>query len=210
MKIFTAVAIAGAALAAAATAAAPVTVTIAANAALVDYGKPVTLSGTLSTQKANQAIAIEGTECGSTKAAKAAIVKTTANGVYTTPVTPALATTYQATFKNAKSTTVAVTVRPLLQLTRVARGSFAAKATAGVSLKGKLVLFQRYSKLRKRWVQVKKVVLLVEAPGPAKPTIVTSASFRAKVALKSRVRLLISKAQAAPCYVTATSNVARA
>lgn len=210
LKILATMLTAGAALAAAATAAAPVTVTLAASPTVVSYGKPVTLSGTLSTKRANQAIAIEATECGSTKAVRAATVRTTANGVYTTPVTPTAATTYQAAFKNVKSTTVAVAVRPVLQLTRLARGSYTAKVTVGKTLKGKAVLFQRYSTLRKRWIQVKKVVLTTEAPGPAKPTVVDSASFRAKVALRIRVRLLISVVQAAPCYLSATSNVVRA
>ncbi len=170
LKILATALIAGAALAAAATAAAPVTVTLVASAPSVDYGKPATLTGVLSTQKTNQAIAIQATECGSTKPVKAATVRTTANGAYTSPVTAAVATSYQATFKNVKSPVVAVAVRPLLQLTRLARGSYAAKVTAGQTLKGKAVLFQRYSKLRKRWVQVKRVVLTTEAPGPAKPT----------------------------------------
>ena len=209
LKIFASALVAGAALAAAATAAAPVTVTLAASAATVVYGKPVTLSGVLSSQKANQAVAIQATECGSTRAVKVATVKTVANGAYTTPVTPAAATTYQATFKNVKSSTVAVAVKPVLQLTRLARGSYTAKVTVGKTLKGKAVLFQRYSTLRKRWVQVKRVVLTTEAPGTAKPTVIDSASFRSKVALKKRVRLMISTAQAAPCFLSATSNVVR-
>ncbi len=210
MKILTAAGIAGAALAAAATAAAPATVTLTASAPTVGYGKPVTLSGTLSTHKENQTIAVQATECGSTKAVKVATVRTKANGVYTTPVTPALGTSYQASYKNVKSTAVALAVRPLLLLTRVARGSFTAKVTAGQALTGKAVLFQRYAKLRKRWVQVKRVVLGAATPGPAKPTMITSASFKAKVPLKARVRLLISVAQAGPCYLTATSPVIRA
>jgi hypothetical protein len=209
-KVLVSVAIAGAALAAAATAAAPVTLTLATSAAAVSYGKPVTLSGALSTQKTNQAISIQATECGSTRATKVATAKTVANGAYTTPVTPAAATTYQATFKNVKSPTVAVTVRPVLQLTRLARGSYAAKVTVGQTLKGKAVLFQRYSTLRKRWVQVKRVILTTEVAGPTKPTVIDSASFKAKVALKTRVRVLISTVQAAPCYLSASSNAVRA
>jgi hypothetical protein len=210
LKILASMLVAGAALVAAATAAAPVTVTLAASATVVSYGKPVTLSGALSTKRANQPIAIEATECGSTKAIKAATVRTVANGVYSTPVTPAAATTYQATFKNVKSTTVSVAVRPVLRLTKVARGSYTAKVTAGKTLKGKAVLFQRYSTLRKRWIQVKRVLLTTEAPGPTKPTVIDSASFRAKVALRARVRLLISTVQAAPCFLSASSNVVRA
>jgi hypothetical protein len=57
---------------------------------------------------------------------------------------------------------------------------------------------------------VKRVVLMTEAAGPAKPTVIDSAAFRAKVALKTRVRLLISTVQAAPCYLSASSNSVRA
>ena len=210
LKILASMLVAGAALAAAATAAAPITVTLAASAAVVNYGKPVTLSGVLSTKRANQTIGVEATECGSTRAVKVATVKTVANGAYSTPVTPAAATTYQATFKNVKSTAVAVAVRPVLQLTRLARGSYTAKVTVGKSLKDKAVLFQRYARLRKRWVQVKRVLLTTEAPGPTKPTVIDSASFRAKVVLNARVRLLVSTVQAAPCFLSATSNVLRA
>ena len=106
------------------------------------------------------------------------------------------------------SNTVAVVVTPVVQLTRVARGSYGATVTAGIDLKGKTVLFQRYAKLKKRWVQVKKVVLSTSAPG-TKPTVVSSASFKAKVAARARVRMLLSKAQAAPCYVSALSNTVR-
>jgi hypothetical protein len=40
--------------------------------------------------------------------------------------------------------------------------------------------------------------------------VIDSASFHAKVALNARVRLLVSTVQAAPCYLSATSNVLRA
>jgi hypothetical protein len=209
-KIIVLISILGAALAGAATAAAP-TLSLSANASTVDFGKPVTLSGALSTQKTNQAVMLDATQCGSTKASKAATVRTTANGAYTTPVSPLAATSYQATNKNIKSATVAVTVRPLLQLVKVARNSYTAKVTVGMSLKGKAVMFQRYSKLRKRWIQVKRVLLANETVGPAaKPLVVDSVSFKAKLAKKTRVRLLISAAQAGPCYLSVGSNVLRA
>ena len=102
-----------------------------------------------------------------------------------------------------------VSVKPLLALKKLAKGSYSATVTAGMDLKGKVILFQRYSRLKKRWVQVKKVTLTTSTPGPTKPTVINSASFSAKVAKRARVRLLFSKAQAAPCYVTATSNVVR-
>jgi hypothetical protein len=98
----------------------------------------------------------------------------------------------------------------VLQLTRVARGSFTAKATAGQALTGKFVSFQRYKKLSKRWVQVKRVKLAAAVPGTTKPTMISSVSFKAKLVRGTRVRVLISAAQAAPCYVKAASKSIRA
>lgn len=200
----------GAILTGAAGAAPPVTLTLAASAPTVTYGTPVTLSGMLSTQKSNQAVAIEATECGSTKAARAATLKTGANGAFTGPVTPTIGTSYQATYKAAKSPAVALTVRPLLELTKVATGSYTAKATAGKALTGKFVLFQRYKKLRKRWVQVKRLALGAAVPGTTKPAMVSSVSFKAKLPRGTRVRVMISAVQAGPCYVAATSKSLRA
>lgn len=210
MKTLAATAVVLCALAGAAGAAPPVTVTLAASAPTVTYGKPVTLSGQLSTQKSNQAIAIQGTECGSTRPAKATTLKTVANGAFTGPVTPTIGTSYQASFKAAKSPVVALSVQPLLELTRVATGSYTAKATAGQSLTGKFVLFQRYKKLRKRWVQVKRLALGAAVPGTTKPAMVSPVSFKAKLPRGTRVRVAISAAQAGPCYAAATSKSLRA
>jgi hypothetical protein len=209
MKIPAAVAIiATAALASAASAAGP-SLTLVANAPTVLYGKSVTLSGVLTPAKANQQITVQALACGSTKAVNIARVKTAANGSYTTTASPTVATSYQATQKALKSPPVMVNVKPLVAIKRVKRGSFTATVTAGVDLKGKTLLFQRYATARKRWVQVKKVTLTTSTPGPAKPTVIASAAFKARVAKRARVRLSLTKAQAAPCYVAATSNVVR-
>jgi len=210
MKRLFVTAIVGGALAGVAGAAPPVTLTLAASAPTVTYGAPVTLSGVLSTQKANQAIAIQATECGSTKPARAATLKTVANGAFAGPVTPTIGASYQATFKAAKSPAVALTVRPLLELTKVATGSYTAKATAAQALTGKFVLFQRYKKLRKRWVQVKRLALGAAVPGTTKPAMVSSVAFKAKLLRGTRVRMMITATQAGPCYVAATSKTLRA
>jgi hypothetical protein len=208
MKSFAIIAIAGTALVATATAATP-TLTIAASAPSVSYGKTVTFTGALSTQKANQSITLLATECGSTKAINAAKVKTTANGAYAAIVPPRVITVYQATQgKTVKSATVTVSVKPLVVIKRVKRGSFTATVTAGLDLKGKTLSFQRYATVRKRWVQVKKVTLTTSAPA-AKPTIISSAAFKARVAKRARVRLVLTKKQASPCYLPANSNVVR-
>jgi hypothetical protein len=210
MRLLALISVASAAFAAAAVAAPPATLTLASSAPSVLYGTQVKLTGVLSTKKANQPISIMETACGSTRQTKATTVKTVANGVYTATVMPTGATSYQATFKGSKSPAAAVSVRPLLELKRVAVGSYTAKATAGQALTGKFVLFQRYRKLKKRWVQVKRIALGAAVPGTTKPAMVSSVSFKSKLAKGTRVRVMITNAQAAPCYVTSASKSLRA
>lgn len=186
------------------------TLTLTSNATVVAYDKAATLTGQLSPAKANQAIAVGASACGATRATKVTTAKTAATGAYSASVTPTATTKYQTSYKNATSPVVTVEVKPVLELSKVAGGSWGAKVTAGQSLTGKAVLFQRYAKLRKRWVQVKRVLLTTATPGTTKPTTITTASFKATVARGARVRLMISGAQAAPCYVTATSATLRA
>jgi hypothetical protein len=209
MKILAATVFVGAALAAAATAAAP-TLTLAASAPSVVYGKPVTLSGVLSSQKTNQQIVLQAQPCGKTTFTKAGNVKTTTGGKYSLAQTPTVNTIYQAKWKSTTSSKVTVSAKPLLELTKVARGSYTAKVTAGMDLKGKVILFQRYSRTKHRWVQVKKVILTTSTAGPSKPTMIESVSFKAKVRLHPRVRIAISKVQAAPCYIAAASKSLKA
>lgn len=208
MKPFAIALVLGAALATAASAAAP-TLTLTASATVVSYGKPLTLSGQLTGGKPNQSVGIDGTACGTTRAAKVATAKTSATGAYSAAVTPAGGTKYQASYKNVQSMAVAVTVKPVLTLTRSGT-TWTAKVTAGQALTGKAVLFQRYVRKTRRWKQLKRVLLSASTPGPAKPTVVSSATFTAKLVRGTRVRLAISTAQAAPCYVAATSASLRA
>ncbi len=198
----------GAALATAASAAAP-SLTLTSSAPVVAYGKPLTLSGQLTGGKPNQTVGVNGTLCGTSRAAKVTSAKTTATGAYSAAVTPTGATSYQATYKNVTSASVPVAVKPVLALSKSGT-TWTAKVTAGQALTGKAVLFQRYVKKTKRWKQLKRVLLTASTPGPAKPTVVSSANFAAKLARGTRVRLLISTAQAAPCYVTAASGSLRA
>ena len=197
-------------LAATAGATTQATLSIAANPTVVVYGKTTVVSGTLSPAKANQNVTVQGQDCGKPNYAKVATVKTSSSGAYTATVTPTVATSYQAKQKALVSSAVAVKVKPVVQLARVARRSFTAKVTAGQSLTSKTVLFQRYSRLKRRWLNVKKVTLTTATAGTPKPTTITSASFKSKVARRARVRLVLVTAQASPCYVAALSNVVRA
>lgn len=209
MKILAAILTAAAFAAGATAAVLATTLTLTATPTTVAYGKSVALNGVLSTHRANQNVKVNATECGQTASKTVATVKTNSTGAYTLAAIPTINTSYQATQKNTKSPAVAVSVAPVLKLRRAGGATYTVSVTSARDLKGKAVLLQRYSKLRKRWVQIRRALLTTSTPG-TKPTIVSSVYINAKVAKRIRVRAAISKAQAAPCYVAAVSNSLRA
>jgi hypothetical protein len=210
MKRMLVVAALAAAAVAAGAIAAPSTLTLTANPTIVTYGKTTVLTGQLNPAQANQNITIQAATCpANTTFKKTATVKTTSTGAFTSTLTPTAMTTYQATLHQSSSPTVVVKVKPVVKLTRPARGSFAVTVTAGASLVGKSLTIQRYSTLRHKWLRVKKVALTTTANG-TKPTVISSATFKSKLAKKTRVRALLTLAQAQPCYIGATSNTVRA
>ena len=156
--------------------------------------------------KAGVTVTIEGQDCGQTAFKKVTTTKTVANGVFSVAVKPTINTTYRATIKGATSPNAAVTVRPLVVLKKVAAGRFSATVSAAQSFAGKYVLFQR--KGATRWTTVKKVVLKVST-GVSPPTMNTSATFRARIKARLRVRALLIQSQAGTCYAAASSKSIR-
>jgi hypothetical protein len=201
-------AVAIAALAAAGVvAAAPPSLTLKAAPTLVAYGQTSTLTGTLSTGKSGQTVTVEGQECGKTAFSKVATATTGAGGAYSYAAKPSLNTSYRTRSKNATSPTVVVNVQPALRLRKLATRKFSIQLSAAQSFVGKFVYFQRYTATRK-WRNVRKVTLTSVKAGTA-PTQISSAVFRAKVASRVKVRALLPKPNAAPCYVAALSNTTR-
>ena len=202
--------VAAAVAAVAAQAAPPQSVTLAANPTVVVYGKTTTLTGQITPAAADTKITIQGQACGSTAYKNVTTTKTVANGTYTVTVTPTTQTNYKAVAKPVESPAALVRVRPAVVLTRLAARSFSVSVTAAQSFVGKSVVFQRYSKLRRKWIRVKNVTLTTSAPGTPHPAVNTTAKFSSRVRARTRVRILMPLAQTQPCYLSAKSNVIRA
>jgi plastocyanin len=182
---------------------------------VLTYGHVATISGTLSTGQANQKLEILAQPCGEKNAKVVATVTTTTAGAYTHQVRPALSTSYQAQFKPASgavtSSAASVSVRPVVTLKRVALHKFRARVVAAQSFVGKNVVLQRYVAAKHRWNTVKAVFLArrAAAASPLAGSIVSSVTF--KVGLKSglKVRAVLPPAQAATCYLAASSATIR-
>ena len=184
-------------------------VSIVAAPAQVTYGKPATLSGAISSGATGDTVDIDAMECGKTNFTRVTSVKTVANGAWSSPVKPTLNTVYQATWKNTKSAQLAAKVAPGLSLSRVGAHRYKASLTAAQALTGKYVVLQRYARAKRAWKTVKRVTLRTAKPGVA-PTVVSSATTRARIVRGTRLRLLLTADQAGVCYVATHSATIRA
>jgi plastocyanin len=181
-------------------------VTLAVSPKLVVYGGKVTLTGTVSSHAAGEKVTVQAQQCGENAAKPMATVTTTSGGAYSYAAQPLRNSVYTVKWKTATGTGTTVSVRPRLQLGKVAPHRYSVRVYAADSFAGKVVSFQRYNRLRSIWVTVKRVTLRPGATAVS-PTIVSSATFGARVAVRSRVRVVLAQAQAAPCYLLGRSNL---
>lgn len=185
-------------------------VSLAVAPGAVVYGGTVTISGTISTQKAGEKVDITAQACGGS-ASHLATVTTTTGGAFTYQAQPTANTSYSAKFKNATSSQAGVQVRPIVRLAKIARRKFSVRVTAGASLVGKYVTFQRYNALASKWTTVRSVALRTAAASttPLAGTTVTSAIFTVKIKSRVRIRAVLPATQTGGCFLAASSNVAR-
>jgi plastocyanin len=187
------------------------TLSLTATPKVVRYGGTVTLSGQLASGQTNQKVDIFGQECNASAMSKLTTVTTTTNGAYTFGVQPRRNTTYQSKFKSSSSTSVLDKVRPRVTLRKLATRKFRVTVLAADSLAGRFVLFQRYSSVSLRWITVRSVVLRSSSTltTPINPTSVSTATFRAKIKARLRVRAYLTQAQAGNCYAASVSATIR-
>ena len=205
-RIVPALAVALAVPAAVAAAPTPVTSTIAASPTEVTYMGAVTISGTASSQKAGEKVTVQAQTCGQNAFRTGASVMTAAGGTWTTSLRPTANTQYRAKIKNFTSTAVSVGVHPAVRLTKVARRKYRVRVSAAQSFAGKVVTFQRFKAATGRWVTVRRATLRQISAGP---TVVSGITFRSRIGAGRRVRVVLPKLQAAPCYLAGVSNVIR-
>jgi len=186
--------------------AAPASLTIGARPTVVTYGAATTLAGTISTQQANERVAVLARACGAGSFSSVATVATTTGGAWTLAVKPTATTAYEAKWRSATAA-ASVAVRPRVTLRKLTGSRFAVRVAAAQSFAGKVVAFQRYRAGTRTWARVRFVVL--KAMGGTTPTVVSGANFRSRVSARTRVRAVIGSTQVAPCYVGGTSNVVR-
>jgi plastocyanin len=175
---------------------------------IVVYGRSVTLSGTLASQRSGESLQVLAQPCGQSAATRIATVTTTTGGAYSFRTKPLKNTTYTVKFKSSSSSAITVKVRPRLRLGKIAPHRYSLRIFAAQSFAGHSATFQRYRPALRRWVSVKRVLLRVTSTGIA-PTVVTAARFRSSVRAGLRVRVVVSRTQVGTCYLAGRSNAIR-
>jgi plastocyanin len=190
---------------------APPRVTLGPSKRVVTYGGKTTLSGSVSTGQSNQKVTVSAEPCGQSTFTALATLTTATGGAYSYVAQPTVITTYLVRWKSAASPTLTVKVRPRVRLRKVAPRKFRVAVSAAQSFAGRTAAFQRYSRLRQRWVVVRRFTLRAAGATtlPINPTTVSRRTFRARVKSGLRVRVLLPKAQVGACYAAGVSNVVR-
>jgi plastocyanin len=135
----------------------PPTLTFAASSQYVVYGDKVTLSGIVSNHKGGEQVTIFYQPYPQPNLIRLATVLTAADGSYNYIVSPAIATSYQASWKGAYATPTSVQVQPKLTLGR--NNGWIIHTAAGASFAGRSVQLQRLNATTGQWVTLKKVML---------------------------------------------------
>jgi plastocyanin len=169
------------------------------------YGGSVTLSGAVSSRQAGQTVNVFAKPFGQTQFATVGSATTGPNGAWSFVVKPRLQTAYEARWKPTgplvTSPQTMVNVKPQVGLTKKAAVgrivTFFTKVRGARSFAGKYVNLQRRNSLG-RWVNLKRVTL----------SSTSARTFKVRLPRgRSRVRVFMPAAQAAPGYLAGTSRV---
>ena len=135
----------------------PPDVTIGAALPIITYGQSTTISGAVSNKQVGETVTVYAEPYGDPSQQLIATLLTGTNGVWSTTVTPALLTSYQAHWKSTLSAPIMVAVHPHVAFS-AGRRFGAVKVKAGRSMAGRKVYIQRFTKFHE-WVKIRKVFL---------------------------------------------------
>jgi plastocyanin len=135
----------------------PPQVSVGLSTPIITYGGQTTISGQVSSGKANEVVVILAQPYGSSPQ-QIATLMTQTGGAFTYAAAPALLTNYSAKWKTVTSQTVTVQVRPHVTLTRTSSTRLFAKVMAGQSHAGRFIYLQRHSSFG-QWITVGKLKL---------------------------------------------------
>jgi plastocyanin len=178
----------------------PPSVTLGASQPIVTAGQQITLTGVVSSRRANESVTIYHLPHGQASPIQLAVVLTGNGGGFSYTTAPTILTAYEARWRSAASARVAVQVKPRITFVPRGRGRFYTQVVVpGASFFRRFVYLQRRSPLG-QWVNVRKLVL-----GPRSGRIF--AISRLRTAALYRVFMTVNQAGAG--YLDSNSGTQR-
>jgi hypothetical protein len=183
-------------------------VTIQASPMVAAWAARVTLSGAVSSGRANEDVELQERRCGSTVWSPVASTHTDPGGSWHVEWGTMTTTSFRAAWDGKTSNVVSVRKRPGVTVRQSAPTRFSVGIFALKSFEGRLGVLERFDRGRGRWVTVKRF-RFTESGANTGVTIGTSARVPAYVKPGTLVRAVLPRASAAPCYLAGYSNLLR-
>ena len=162
------------------------------------FGDAMTLSGTISSKTAGQHVTVTATPASGPGLNYP--VTTDANGNWSLQVQPRATTTYKATWDNATSKTVAITLRPRLTFQKVGRHQYLVVVLAAHSIAGKQLDIAR--RVGGQYVTFRHATIT----SIARTSTTSVAYFVTVVPAGTHLRAFLPKSQVGSDYLDGHSN----
>ena len=181
-------------------------VTLTASSLIAVTGKPVVLSGQISSGRAGELVTVQGKECGVPGAFFRALaaVQTTEGGFWSRDFYPASRVVIRATWGDDLSPTLTVQKRASVYFSKERDGTFAVSVYGNGRFAGKQVVIERFDRATRTWRRVRTVVLQAETGGYGEKD-----GLRFKVPRGTTIRAVLPLSQAKPCYLAGYSKLVR-
>lgn len=178
----------------------PPSLTLGASQPIVTAGQQITLTGVVSSRRANESVTIYHQPHGQASLIQLAVVLTGAGGGFSYAALPTILTAYEARWSNAVSARIAVQVKPKISFVPRRNGRFYAQVSVpGASFARRFVYLQRRSSFG-QWVNVRRLML-----GPRSGRIFRIPRLRAPAIY----RIFMTVNQAGLGYLDAASGTQR-
>ena len=184
-------------------------ITIQARPLVVPWAAPVSLSGSVTSGRADEDVVIEERRCGAITLAwtQAVAAHTDPGGGWSAHAAAPITTSFRAVWNGKISNVVTVRARPGVVLRQSRRTRFHVGVGGLKDFKGKIAVLERFDNARGRWVTVKRFRLTNSGIGGMVRW--SDARVPAFVRPGTLVRAVFPRASAGECYLAGYSNMVR-
>jgi uncharacterized delta-60 repeat protein len=180
--------------------------TIDGDPLVVDYGKALTVQGTLTERQLGGAVNLVRRSCYTFSPTTGPTVIADADGGWTLRFRPQSRTVFWAKVGSDRSSPLTVRVRPRVTLSRLSPRLLRVRVVFVRSIAGTIVVLQSYSPSARHWLDEREATLR-RSGRPS--TVASSATFRLPAGPRRWFRVLLRQTDPSGCYTTSSSRAIR-